>query len=138
MGSFVNAETAGISSTAGLIVFNNEMAQVEGLWQALRQEGGNIVWFPVATYQAVPYQHMAAGNALAALANINVAFVAAILRIECLPGQYSAVGVLGNRVLLSLAPASSTIVTVIVVMHPVVYLQSAAHTFTQPRYWPCD
>jgi hypothetical protein len=88
VGSFVNAETAGISSTAGLIVFNNEMAQVEGLWQALRQEGGNIVWFPVATYQAVPYQHMAAGNALAALASINVAFVAAILRIECLPGHY--------------------------------------------------
>jgi hypothetical protein len=74
VGSFVNAETAGISSTAGLIVFNNEMAQVEGLWQALRQEGGNIVWVPAATYQAVPYQHMAAGNALATIANINNSF----------------------------------------------------------------
>lgn len=49
-----------MTERAGLIVFNNDTQETEGLWLALSQEGGNISWQPVARYWGVPWSVMGA------------------------------------------------------------------------------
>lgn len=58
-----------MSESGGLIVFNNETRETEGLWMGLKQENGMICWQPVAQYWGVPYDVL--GGVLTASGNLK-------------------------------------------------------------------